>query len=141
MPTVDEGLNGTVPEKIRRFNNAASHLVRSILAVEQTSVDGVPILQLCKDADSVYDTTYRQLIRNVYMELFIYQEKLLNIVCNIFFLKISKSRNYKYCFVCNLDMFDSGGRCTADWAKGFEGRICIMEWMVFQSYRRAYGDL
>jgi hypothetical protein len=92
VPTIDDGLNGTVPEKIRRFNNAASHLVRSILAVEQTSVDGVPILQLCKDADSVYDTIYRQLIRNVYMELFIYQEKLLNIVCNIFFLKISTSK-------------------------------------------------
>lgn len=92
VPTVDEGLNGTVPEKIRRFNNAASHLFRSILAVEQTNVDGVPILQLCKDVDSVYDTIYRQLIRNVYMELFIYQEKLLNIVCNIFFLKISISK-------------------------------------------------
>lgn len=92
VPTIDEGLNGTVPEKIRRFNNAASHLVRSILAVEQAGVEGVPILQLCQDVDSVCDNIYRQLIRNVYMELFIYQEKLLNIVCNVFFLKIGKSK-------------------------------------------------
>ena len=49
VPTVDEGLNGTVPEKIRRFNNAASHLVRSILTVEQAYIEGVPILQLCQD--------------------------------------------------------------------------------------------
>lgn len=92
VPTVDEGLNGTVPEKIRRFNNAASHLVRSILTVEQACIEGTPILQLCYDVDSVYDNLYRQLIRNVYMELFIYQEKLLNIVCNVFFLEIRKSR-------------------------------------------------
>lgn len=92
VPTVDEGLNGTVPEKIRRFNNAASHLVRSILTVEQVYIEGIPILQLCQDVDSVYDNTYRQLIRNVYMELFVYQEKLLNIVCNIFFLEIKKSK-------------------------------------------------
>lgn len=74
VPTVDEGLNGTVPEKIRRFNNAASHLVKSILTVEQAGVEGVPILQLCKNVDSDYDTIYRRLIRDVYMELFIYQE-------------------------------------------------------------------
>lgn len=92
VPTIDDGLNGTVPEKIRRFNNAASHLVRSILTVEQACIEGVPILQLCQDVDSLYDNIYRQLIRNVYMELFIYQEKLLNIVCNIFFSKISKSK-------------------------------------------------
>ena len=92
VPTIDEGLNGTVPEKIPRFNNAASHLVRSILAVEQAGVEGVPILQLCQDVDSVCDNNYRHLIRNVYMELFIYQEKLLNIVCNVFFLKIGKSK-------------------------------------------------
>ena len=92
IPTVDEGLNGTVPEKIRRFNNAASHLVRSILAVEQASVESVPLKQLCQDIDSVYDNLYRQLIRDVYMELFVYQEKLLNIVCNMFFLQIGKSK-------------------------------------------------
>ena len=92
VPTVDEGLNGTVPEKIRRFNNAASHLVRSILTVEQACIEDVPILQLCQDVDSVYDNIYRQLIRNVYMELFVYQEKLLNIVCSIFFLEIKKNR-------------------------------------------------
>ena len=67
-------------------------MVRSILTVEQAYIEGVPILQLCQDVDSVYDNLYRQLIRNVYMELFIYQEKLLNIVCNMFFLKIGKSK-------------------------------------------------
>lgn len=93
IPTIDEGLNGTVPEKIRRFNNSAIHLFKSILEIEYTKIGDVPILQLCQDVQTEYDIIYRQLIRNVYMELYIYQEKLLNIVLNIFFVKISRKRN------------------------------------------------
>ena len=92
IPSVDEGLNGTIPEKIRRFNNASNYLVKSISEIEHTCVGDTFILQLCRDVDSIYDNLYRQMIRNIYMELFVYQEKLLNIVCNIFFIEIQKNR-------------------------------------------------
>jgi hypothetical protein len=91
-PSIDDGLNGTFPEKIRRFNNSATFLVNSIINLENIAIDGTPLCLLCQDTPSEIDTLYRQLIRNVYMELFIYQEKLLNIVCNMFFVKVSKSR-------------------------------------------------
>jgi hypothetical protein len=91
-PSINDGLNGTFPEKIRRFNNAATFLVNSIKNVENLGIEDKPLYELCKDIPTDIDILYRQLIRNVYMELFIYQEKLLNIVCNLFFVKISKSR-------------------------------------------------
>ena len=91
-PSIDDGLNGTFPEKVRRFNNSATVLVNSINNVENFGIDGKPLYLLCKDIPTEIDLLYRQLIRNVYMELFIYQEKLLNIVCNLFFVKVSKRR-------------------------------------------------
>ena len=93
VPSIDDGINGTFPEKIRRFNNSATFLVNSILNIESANINGISLYQLCQDKPSDIDSMYRQLIRNVYMELFIYQEKLINIVCNLFFIRISKSRS------------------------------------------------
>lgn len=91
-PTIDDGLNGTFPEKMRKFNNSAAFLVKSIANIEMLGINGIPLYLNCLDIPTECDIFYRQLIRNVYMELFIYQEKLLNIVCNLFFVKVSKNR-------------------------------------------------
>lgn len=91
-PSIDDGLNGTFPEKVRRFNNSTVFLVDSINNAENFRIDGKPMYLLCQDTPTDIDILYRQLIRNVYMELFIYQEKLLNIACNLFFVKVTKSK-------------------------------------------------
>ncbi len=90
--TIDEGLNGCFQEKIRRFNNSATHLAECISAIESVAINNFPLFVLCQDIGNETDVIYRRMLRNVYMELFIYQEKLLNIVCNLFFVKVTKSR-------------------------------------------------
>ncbi len=121
--TVDEGLNGCFQEKIRRFNNSVTHLIKSIEIIDSLVIDDVPIFTLCQDVECQIDVIYRQMLRNVYMELFIYQEKLLNIVCNLFFVKVTKSRQSnldrlkkriiyseplkKFCNACNAFIKDA----------------------------------
>lgn len=90
--TVDEGINGCFQEKIRRFNNSATHLTECVSTIESVAINNFPLFALCQDIGNETDVIYRRMLRNVYMELFIYQEKLLNIVCNLFFVKVTKSR-------------------------------------------------
>lgn len=89
-PTIDDGVNSCFQEKIRKFNNSVMHLLDSVQSIESTTINDVPILSLCQDTGSEIDIIYRRMLRNVYMELFIYQEKLLNIVCNLFFVKVCR---------------------------------------------------
>lgn len=91
-PSINDGLNGTFQEKIRRFNVSVGFLVNRIGIIETTAVEEKPIVQSCRDEPCNIDIIYRRMIRDVYMELFIYQEKLLNIVCNLFFVRICKTR-------------------------------------------------
>ena len=90
-PSYDDGLNGTFNEKIRRFNNAAAPLEKSVLALERCHINNYPIIFCCRDTDNPIDRLYRELIRNIYMELVIYQEKIINIVCNFYFIKYENS--------------------------------------------------
>ena len=91
-PTINDALNASIQEKVRRFNNAASILSGAIINIENCKVDGDYLYNKCQDKDTEVDKFFRTLVRNVYMELFIYQEKLLNIVCEIFFTKETKKR-------------------------------------------------
>ena len=86
-PSIDEGLNSTINEKIRRFNNSLLSLFENIMNLEQ-------IKNICtNDSSNIYDNLARRYFRNIYLELYIYQEKLLNIVCNLYFVKCGKNRS------------------------------------------------
>lgn len=87
--SIDKSLNSTIQEKTRRFNNACLNLYENILNAEK-------VFPKCTNSSSnINDNIYRKFVRNIYLELFIYQEKIMNLICNIYFIKSDKSSKNK----------------------------------------------
>ncbi len=90
IPTPNEAINRSLPEKIRRFNNAGLRLMILYNQLNSSILDGRKIVEACEDREGEVDLIFRNIVRNIVMESFIYREKIINIICNIFFVEYTK---------------------------------------------------
>ena len=90
IPTPNEAINRSIPEKIRRFNNSSAHLMMLHSHMNTYSPRGKRIIDECIDKATQADFEFRGIIRSIVMEAFIYREKMINIICNIFFVEYKK---------------------------------------------------
>ena len=93
-PSIDDAVNASLQEKVRRFNTAANILADSVNAIDQIFVENVRLIDKCQDKDTEVDRVFRRLVRTVYIEIAIYQEKLLNMAYNLCFVEETRSRRY-----------------------------------------------